>query len=57
MAKNVAAFCPCLRNPPEAKLKDFELILLAEEISRQLYIDVVMWLLVITLEQVYNEKE
>lgn len=38
-------------------MKSFELILLAEEISIQPYIDAVLWLLVITLVQVYSEKE
>ena len=33
-ANNVAAFCPCHKNLPEAKLKRFGLML-AEEISKQ----------------------
>jgi hypothetical protein len=59
----VAAFCPCLtsplhkkRNLSEAKLKSFGLMTLAE-ISRQPNIDSVLWLLVVTLMQIYNEKE
>lgn len=35
LAKNVAAFCPCPKNLPEAKLKGSGLLSLAEEISRQ----------------------
>ena len=34
-AKGVAEFCLCPKNLPDAKLKSFGLILLAEEISRQ----------------------
>lgn len=40
--KNVAAFCLCPKNLPEATLKSFELISLAEEISRQPSINHVM---------------
>ena len=35
LAKNLAAFFPCPKNLPEAKLKSFGLVALAEEISRQ----------------------
>lgn len=35
LTKNVSAFCPCLKNLPEAKLKSSGLASLAEEISRQ----------------------
>lgn len=38
-------------------MKTFGLILLAEEISIQPYIDSALWLLVITLVQVYSEEE
>lgn len=34
LAKNVAGFCPCLKNLFDAKLKSLGLISLAEEISR-----------------------
>ena len=34
LATNVAAFCLCPKNLPEAKLKSFGLLSLAEEISR-----------------------
>ena len=33
LAKSVAVLCPCLKNPPEAKLKSLGFIGLAEEIS------------------------
>ena len=39
LVKNVTTFCSCLKNLPEAKLKTFGLIALAEEISRQPNID------------------
>lgn len=51
--KDVAAFYSCPKNLLEVKLKSFRLISLAEEISSNLAV----WLLVITLLQVYNEKE
>lgn len=35
LVKHVAAFCPHLKSLPEAKVKSFGLILLAEEISKQ----------------------
>jgi hypothetical protein len=35
LEKNVAAFCPCLKSLPEAKMKRFRLILLTKEISKQ----------------------
>ena len=57
LVKNVVVFCPCLKNLPEAKVKSFGLIPLAEEISKQPHIDSVMWLLVIILRKIYNEKE
>ena len=46
LAKNVAAFCLCLKSLPKAKLKSFGLILFAGEISKQPNIDSVVWLLV-----------
>lgn len=41
---------------PEAKLEGFVLISVAEEFLRQPYIDCVMWLLVVTLIQIYKKK-
>ena len=38
-------------------MKSFGLIPLAEEISKQPSIDSVVWLLVVTLMKIYNEKE
>jgi hypothetical protein len=35
LLKNVAAFCPCLKTPPEAKVKRFILIALTKEISKK----------------------
>jgi hypothetical protein len=40
---NVAAFCPCPKSLPEAKVKRFRLIALAKEISKQPSIDPVLW--------------
>jgi hypothetical protein len=57
LAKDVAASCPCLKSLPEVKLKTFGLIMLAAEISRQPNMDSVMWLLVFTIMQIYNEPE
>ena len=57
LVKNVAVLCPCLKSLPEAKVKRFGLILLAEEISKQPIIASVVWLLVFTLVEIYNEKE
>ena len=48
-------FCP--KSLPEAKVKGFGSVLLAEEISKQSSIDSVMWLLVLTMMKIYNEKE
>ena len=42
-------FCFCLKSLPEAKLKSFGLILLAEEISKQPTFDSEVWLLVFTV--------
>lgn len=56
LAKNMAAFCPGQKLLTEAKLKNFELISLAEEISRKHNIVSVVQLLVIILMQVYNRK-
>lgn len=56
LAKEVAAFCPCMKNLSKIKLKSFRLMYLTEENSRQPKIDSMMWLLVVTLMQVYSEK-
>ena len=50
-------FVLCPKNLPGAKLKRFALTVLAEEISRQLNSDSVMWLLVITIMQTYTKKK
>lgn len=42
LAKNMTAFCPCPKNLPEAKLKSFVLMALAENISRQPHTDCAM---------------
>lgn len=57
LSNNMAALCPFPKNIPKAKLKSFRLIVLAEEISRQHNIDSVGWILLVTLMQLYNEKE
>ena len=57
LGENVTAFCPCLKSLPEAKVKSFGLIPLAEEISKQPSIDFVMWILMVTLMKIYSEKE
>ena len=57
LGENVTAFCPCLKSLPEAKVKSFGLISLAEEISKQPSIDFVMGLLVLTLMKIHNKKE
>ena len=35
LVKNVAAFCPCLKSLPEAKVKRFILIALTKEVSKK----------------------
>lgn len=57
LAKNIAYFCPWTKNFPEAKLKSNGLIPLVEEVSKQPDTDSVVWLLVMPLMQIYNEKE
>lgn len=57
LAKNVAAVCPCPKNLPKATLKSFGLIASTEETSKQPSINSVVWLLVLTLTEIYNEKE
>ena len=41
--KNMAAFCPCPKNLPEAKVKRFGLIVLTRETSKKPNIDSVLW--------------
>ena len=53
----MATLFPHLKNLPEVKLKRSGLISLAEDVSRQPDVDCAMRLLVITLMQLYNEKE
>lgn len=53
----LAAFCPCLKNLPGAKLKSLGLVVLTEEVSRQFNMDSFSWLLVTTFMQIYNKKE
>ena len=55
--KCMAAFCPCQKSLPEAKVESFGLIPLVEETSKQCNLDTVGWLLVLTLMKIYNEKE
>jgi hypothetical protein len=57
LVKKVTAFCPCPKILSGVKLKGFGLMVLKWMISRQPSIGYVMWLLVVTLVQVYNEKE
>ena len=44
MVKNMAAFCPCLKRLPEAKVKRLRLIALTKEVSEMPIIDFVLWL-------------
>lgn len=50
-------FLPLSEKSACGRIESFGLILLAEKISRQPIIDFVMWLLVITLTQLYKVKE
>ena len=52
----MAVFCLFLKSLPEAKLKSFGTILLAEETLKQPSIDYVMWLLMVTLMKIYKAK-
>ena len=52
LVKKEAAFCPCLKSLPEAKMKSFGLIPLAEEISKQPSLDSAVWLQVLTLMKI-----
>ena len=40
----MAAFCPCLKSLPEAKVKRLRLIALTKDISGKSIIDFVLWL-------------
>jgi hypothetical protein len=44
LVKNVAAFCPCLKNLLEAKVKRLRLIALTKEVTEMPIIDFVLWL-------------
>ena len=44
LVKNVATFCPCLKNLPEAKVKRLVLIALTKEVSKKPSRDFVLWL-------------
>ena len=57
LVKDMTASCLCPKSLPEAKVKSFGLILLAEEISKQPSIDSFAWLLFLTLMNIYNERE
>lgn len=57
LAKNMAAFCPGQKLLTEAKLKNFELISLAEEISREPNVDSVVQLLAVTHMLLCNGRE
>lgn len=52
LAKNIATFCLYLKNMREDQLSSRLICLI--EVSRQPNIDSVIWLLVITLMQIYN---
>ena len=43
LVKNVAAFCPCLKSLPEAKVKRFILIALTAKVSQKPSRDFVLW--------------
>ena len=53
----MTAFSLCPKCISEAQLKSFGLIPFAKEISKQPGIDSVVWLLVVTLIEIYHEKE
>jgi hypothetical protein len=44
LVKNVAAFCPCLKSLPEAKVKRFLLIALTKEVSKKPNRDLILCL-------------
>lgn len=45
------------KNPPDPKLKSFELIILAERISRQPVIEGIGWIVMVILMQFYNKMD
>ena len=57
LAKNVAAFRPCLKSLPEATLKSLGSMVVAKDTSKQPNIDSAMWLVVFTPMKIYNQKE
>lgn len=54
---NVADFCLCLTNLSDAKFKNYGLIALAEEFSRQPSSGCVLWLLVFILVQITMKRK
>lgn len=59
LAKNVAVFYPNPALPPnlpDSKQKSFQLMALTEAISSKLSTNCVVWLLVVTLKQTYDEQ-
>lgn len=46
-----------LKNLTKTKVKNFGLILFSEDISKQSSIESVLWFLVVTLMNIYNEKQ
>ena len=57
LVRKAATFGHSQNSLPEAIGKTSELILLSEENSKQGSIDSEVWLLVVTLVEIYNEKE
>lgn len=56
--KKCGCICPCPKNQPEANtLKSLAFLALAEDIWRQSSTESALWLLVLTLRQIYNEKQ
>ena len=56
--KKCDCICPCPKNQPEANtLKSLAFLALAEDIWRQSSTESALWLLVLTLRQIYNEKK
>ena len=51
LVKNVAAFCPCPKSLPEAKVKRFRLIALTKKVSKRSGIDSAVRLLKFTLRK------
>ena len=56
LVKEVAAFCPCTKNLPKAKVESVGLIPLAKGGSKQPGTDSVMCLLVITLMKIHKKR-